>query len=123
MNIIIKEENKERIEKIIKEVEGKSKVRKCTYQDLITYTNRIEKNLGISKSALNGTTAWISPHGATFPKAYKYSPQGTAFQVKFTNGTWKVIEICRGNINRDDTYRLILSESAKDAIINRFERW
>lgn len=123
MNIVIKESNKERIEKIIKEVEGAAKVRKCSYQDLIYYINTIEEKLNISKTALNGTVAWISPHGAKFPQAYKYSPQGTYFRVKFTAGTWKVTIISRGDINRDDRYHLTLSDTAKNALIERFERW
>lgn len=117
MNIVIKQENAEKINRVIKEAEGSARTRCCDYSDLMKGIENIESVLKISKTALNGTTATISPHATKFPNAYKYIPMGTRFYVKFTSGTWKLSGVCRYNVNDSHKYRLELSGTAEEAIL------
>ena len=121
MKIVIKQENAERINQAIKEVEGKAKTRCCTYIDLITAIEEIQSTLKISKAALNGTIVTINPHAAIFAKAYNGVPMATGFKVIFTGGTWKISAIYRDYANAAYRYHLNLSDTAKQAIINRHQ--
>lgn len=118
MKIVVRQENAEKINQAIKEVEGKARARCCNYSDLIKAIEEIQSRLRISKAAQNGTTATINPHAAIFARAYNGTPKATCFKVIFTGGTWKISAIYRDYANAAYRYHLNLSETAKQAIIN-----
>lgn len=119
MDIVIKPENEEKITKAIHEVQKKARERRCDFQDLTEAIKEIEHKLRLSKAALNGTTAIINLYAGHFPRAYKYTPYGTCFNVKFSYGTWKLVSVYRDNVKDKHNYMVKLTEKAEKALIKR----
>ena len=81
----------------------------------------VEEKLNVSKTALDGTTCSIDWNADDFPSAYKWVPESTIFQAEFKNGSWRITGIRRDQTHRfTQRYRLVLSEKAKQALIDRY---
>ena len=124
-NIIVKKENAEKLMRVFEKVQGRATVR--TIYDFNQFANivdDIEKRIGnMTKKAKEGTKVHYD-FRQHFPNAYKYQPESTHFTLVFTKGNWKLTEVRRGycpNKNCSYAYELMLSDTAKEAILDRYK--
>lgn len=122
-SIIISDTNKTRIEAIIEEAQGRARERLLTFDDIVKATEEIEKKLGITKKSLEGTIADIDIHAQDFPRSYKYRAESTQFLVEYRGGKWRLNSVIRHYTRgRLHTYQLILSDTAKAAVLENAAR-
>lgn len=110
--------NKEKIEAALNETQSRAKARTISYEDILEAIETIEEKLNISKKAMVGVTARVSLHCQYFPAKYNGQPMGTEFLIQRFPSGWFLTGMVRSNIDHNRTYRLFLSESAKEAILN-----
>ena len=122
--IILKENNIEKIEQVLKEVQKRSKVRNITVDEIFKAAVYITNEIKISKKAMNGTKVYVDLNADKYPNAYKFNPESTHFTLLFDKGKWRVTNIARTLQNKSCPYRydIVLSETAKEAILNRYSR-
>lgn len=125
--VIIKKQNEEKIMETFKKVQGRATARTIDYwHQLCKITFAIDERIGnVTNEAKNGTVVKYN-FQRKFPSAYKYSPDSTHFTLMFDKGNWRIdIEsIVRDtcpNTSKRYEYDLILSDSAKAEILNRYE--
>ena len=123
-DIIIKESNKEKINEIIKKADGRARERIIeSYEELVKICESVEDRLKpMTKKAMDGTKIHYDFRDH-FPRAYKYTPASTHVDLIFKNGSWRLVDIYRDtcpNLNCCYYYRLELSETAKESVLNRF---
>ena len=124
--IIIKNENAEKIMKIFKEVQGKSRERIIkNFDDILEITESVDRRLeDISKAAKTGTVIEYN-FQQPFANAYKYPPMSTHFRMIFDKGNWRLDtesvkrKYCPNTSKRE--YNLSLSETAQKAILKLYE--
>ena len=124
--IIIKNENAEKIMKIFKEVQGKSRERIIkNFDDILEITESVDRRLeDISKAAKTGTVIEYN-FQQPFTNAYKYPPMSTHFRMIFDKGNWRLDtesvkrKYCPNTNKRE--YNLFLSETAQKAILKLYE--
>ena len=113
--IILNAKNMDKIAAEIKHAEGKSTARTITAGEIKTTCEKIEKNLKITKKALNGTSVVVDICAQSFPHAYKFVPESTHFKAAYKNGAWRITNIYRAACSYPEVH-LTLTESAKIAI-------
>lgn len=101
-------------------VQKRAKVRCTNYDEIFRILTNIEKELNISKKAMNGIKAVIDPNAQDFPRSYKFTPQSTIITAEYKNGAWK-IEIERAE-TRKDRALLSLTEEAEKAILSNYRK-
>ena len=108
----------------IKETEGRASVRCIASATVMECLLTIERNLSITKTALEGVEAHVDYHAQDFPKAYKYTPESTHFCAVYRSGSWRITNISRSATYRAGrTYTLTLTDAAKAAIIANHTQW
>ena len=99
--IIVAESNKDKIEAIIKEAEGKASARTIGYDDITKAIAKVEEELnGIPKKYLEDTVVECDPWAQKLPSAYKYRAESTQFVITFRKGKWRVSNIRRYYLNQ-----------------------
>ena len=122
-NIVIKEENKDRIEKILNEVQKLCRVRLITYNEMYDFLEKLRKLYPISNKNLNGCVFEIDLNAQTFPSAYKYTPESTQFEVIYKNGYFKLIAVYRYQTKGPKSkVEAKLTSEAEAAILKSFEK-
>lgn len=116
--IVISEKNRDRLARVISEVQGRTKEREIDVNDLFRAISDVEKWLGIPKCSMIDTKVYVDMNAQEFPNAYKYTPYSTQFTMRKTAKGWNLIDIKRGICKRlSSRYVLVLSNDAKNAII------
>lgn len=116
--MLIKESNKEKIEKMITEAEGRARERKITYADMVHGIKKIEGWLGIPKAHMEGIVVYVDHNAQNFPNAYKYTPYSTQYMMVRKRSGWDLRQVYRDITRRDNhTYELELTDKAKESII------
>lgn len=125
MNIIIKDSNRDHIQKEIDIVQKRTKVRTISAADVLHAADYIYKYFGISKNAMIGIRVTVNAHAQKFAKAYKYNPESTLFDVLFKNGYTVLADVYRGTCtNTEYTIGYAdLPAVAKEAILRKYERF
>lgn len=95
--VVVKESNRDRIDAWIGEAEGRSEVRRIDYGNVADACAHIEWSLGIPKKDMEGVEFIVDRFAQVFPHAYRGIPQSTHFRVRFSSGTWKLLEVWRGD--------------------------
>lgn len=98
--ILIKESNLERIQTELDKVQKQCKVRTISVKDLLKAVEKIDIHLyqrcGLSKRAIQDLEVEVNFYNReSFPKAYKYPPQGTIANLIFKHGTWRLKQVSR----------------------------
>jgi hypothetical protein len=120
MKIIVKEANADRINAAIKEAEGRATARTITAKDVISAAEKITRRLDISKTALKGVSAHVDAWAQDFPRAYKYTPESTQFDLIHTGSGWALV-----NVDRDRTHgardaaQIRLTDAARAAVLDK----
>jgi hypothetical protein len=121
--IIIKIENRERIEKALAEAQGRAKERTVNFINILSMPHLLKEEYSISMKALEGCTFECDPNAQDFPGAYKYRPMSTHFTIEVSKGNFKLTGIERTDCwHGGNTVRANLTQEAKDAIIARMLR-
>lgn len=124
LNIVIKDENKNRIDNAINAAQTRARTRYVDYDDVVTAVKYAEKKFGVARKNLTGVEVVCDPHAWTYPNAYKGTPEATHFVIKCTGRGWNLIEVYRGNCNHAHRYTTrILPDTAKSAIIEQFKQF
>lgn len=120
--IIIKIENKEKIEKMLNDVQEKSKVRIIYYKDIAAAIEKVENQLRLPKKYLNGVKISVDCNAQAFPRSYKYEPISSIFNAENRNGKWYLTDVYRGRCREQfNGYRIFLTNEAISQIIKRYE--
>ena len=93
--IILKQENKSKIQQMIDDAQGKATARTISLDDFLAAARRIENALTVPKKYLEGLVYSVDINAQDFAHAYKYTPESTQFTVTYKNGTWRVSDIVR----------------------------
>ena len=93
--IIIKQENKSKIQQMMDDAQGKATARTIDLDDILTAARRIENALTVPKKYLEGLVYSVDINAQDFAHAYKYTPESTHFTLTYKNGTWRVSDIVR----------------------------
>lgn len=123
--IIIKEQNKQRIIEAINKPQYRATERCLTY-DLIqrcidSAMNRLSM---VSKTKLEGTVICITQQ-QHFPRAYKYRPMSTQCRLIYSKGNWRLISdsVMRDECPNSDSiypYSMHLSAGAKMDVLRAY---
>ena len=119
MKIIIKNSNREKIEKELALAQERCTTRNIYFTDLPIIIETIEKNLGIPKSKMLGVSADVDYCAQDFPRAYKYTPESTHIRIEKVASGWALTSIWRGRCRPStQTYILDLPDDAIMAIVD-----
>ena len=131
MNIIIKPENRKRIEKALETEQEGYKVRKLNYEELVKSCKKCEEyleSIGLeSKAAKEDVKILIDPCGFFIPSDDKTKswfhgfklPESTQARIVYKNGTWRLAEAERRATGNKDRYFILFTEAQKNRIIER----
>ena len=118
--MLIKESNRGKIEKMIKEAEGRSRERTINFDDILWAINKIECKLDIPKTHMEGIAADVDVNAQNFPKAYKYTPKSTQFYMVKKKSGWDLVNVVRDITNGENRgFHLKLTDKAKEVLISR----
>lgn len=110
-----------KIDDVIKSVEGKAKDRLLDHYCIYRFLKNVEDELQIKKQDLEGTKVFCDPNAQDFPNSYHWNPLSTSFIAEYRKGSWRLIDVSRRTCRRArDRYDVELSESARDALLERF---
>lgn len=116
------EENKEKLQAVLDDVQRRCKVRTIDADDILMAVNDLNlKFCDVPKSRIIGVKAEVDPNAQTYARAYKYIPESTKFTLEMCPTGWFCTEIKRawtgGSVKQ---YHLTLPEETCEAIINSF---
>jgi hypothetical protein len=105
--------NLEKIQAILDNVQKRSKVRLIFLSDLLGEVKAFCDTAPITKKSLNGVGVFVNPfYFLDFPKAYKWEPYGTTFNVIFKNNAVYLVNISRNNV-KSIHYRLYSADGSR----------
>ena len=114
----------EKLANEISRVEGRASARTIAPDNIMEALETVEKELGITKKALDGCKISVDYNAQDFPNAYKYTPVSTHFDAEFRSGSWRITDISREKTRRlKERYHVTLTEEAKREIMQRYERF
>lgn len=96
----MKENNKKKINEMIKMAEGRATARTIDYQEVVDAIATLEYKLGIPKARMVGVTADIDVHAQVFASAYKYIPVSTHFTITRKKTGWDLVSVYRDTTRR-----------------------
>lgn len=118
MKIIIKESNRDRLQKVLDTIQKRTTTRNISVDDLLEIIYVIEGNLGIEKTKMIGVSADVDYNAQKFPNAYKHAPMSTHVTVKKVSSGWALTNVYRAFCRIPSSrYILNLTDEAKNAII------
>lgn len=116
--------NEAKIKEVLGEVQKRTSVREIGYNIILSDLASVERRLGVAKKYLKGVKVDIDHHAQSFCGAYKGTPESTHFTAEHNGRNWVVTSIsreaCRGATSQ---YLVTLTDTAKNAIICKMERW
>lgn len=120
-SIVICEKNREAIESMVAEAEGKARVRCLTYERLTSRIDQLEKALGIAKKDMEGIKYDVDDHAQNFVHAYKYVADSTHAVIERTGGKWRLTKVYRYNCSPEKhTFQCLeMPAAAETAILTR----
>lgn len=122
-SIIVKEENMEKINNTIKEVEGRASARLLSYSSIQKAITEVENSIPVAKKYMVGVKVHLDVNAQDFPKAYRYTPDSTHVVIERTKSAWKLIDVHRGTCGgAHDTYDITLTDNCKKEILSYYER-
>ena len=119
-SIIICEKNREAIENMIAQAEGKATARCLTFKGLTYRIAQLETALGIAKKDMEGIKYDLDDNAQNFPRAYKYKADSTHAVIERRGGKWRLIDVHRGTCrNEKHIFECLeMPETAQTAILD-----
>lgn len=119
--IIIKDENAEKMQKVLDAVNGKARVRVITLQDVYYAIDTLqEKFKGINK---NEMSVAVDLYAQDFPNSYNGTPISTQFFLLYKNGTWRLSGAGRYTCGTVKFHVLHMSDDTKASIVRQYEKF
>ena len=117
---LAKRRNIIKLEKEIRAVQKRARVRTITAEKMLSALACLERNLGVPRRHLNGLRVRIDCNAQDYAKAYNGTPYSTQFEAEYHNG-WKItsIERCEAKRNgRKHKYDILaISNEARVKIV------
>lgn len=128
MKVIVKENNKEKIDAIINEVEGKATSRRISSASVFDIVEELNKRLLplVCKKNLKGTKACVDYHAQDFAKAYraKGTPRSTWVELEYNGKEWVLTDVKRDSTaSSASAFRIEYTEKAKQDIVAHMEKF
>lgn len=128
MKVIVKENNKEKIDAIINEVEGKATSRRISSASVFDIAEVLDKKLLalVCKKNLKGTKAQVDFNAQDFAKAYraKGTPRSTWVTLEYNGKEWVLTEVKRDSTaSSASAFRIEYTEQAKKDIVAHMEKF
>ncbi len=128
MKVIVKENNKEKIDAIINEVEGKATSRRISSASVFDIVEELNKRLLplVCKKNLKGTKACVDYHAQDFAKAYraKGTPRSTWVEMEYNGKDWVLTDVKRDSTaSSASAFRITYTEKAKQDIVAHMEKF
>lgn len=128
MKVIVKENNKEKIDAIINEVEGKATSRRISSASVFDIVEELNKRLLplVCKKNLKGTKAQVDYHAQDFAKAYraKGTPRSTWVTLEHNGKEWVLTDVKRDSTaSSASAFRIEYTEKAKQDIVAHMEKF
>lgn len=121
--IILNDGNRRVVADMLQEAQKSARARTISINDIYFAGAEIERKLGITKKALEGTSASVDLHAQNFPNAYNGIPESTIFEIIYERGVWRLVKILRCPTRRERSkYKLVLSDAATAAVIESAQR-
>ena len=122
MKIIIKEENRKKLEKALETGQGYSKVRIVTVDDIFEWEDKIEKKFDdVATYRLKGTTVVINPWPQRFSNRYNGVPRSTWLVVKKYSSGWALIGVYRWECSQRESWISELPKKAQEGILMNYQ--
>lgn len=119
-SIIIKKENLPQIEEAIRIAEGRASVRQISAETILNVADGITKRLDIPKKSMIGIKVYADPNAQQFPRAYKYNPESTHFEMEYKSSGWNLVYVSRNTTKAPSkAYCIVFTEEAKKALVER----
>ena len=122
-SIVIKEENRKRITEELNAIQVRCTMRIATVEQVYKACDILLKKFKITKKAMNGCTFIYRPFATTVPAAYKYRYIGTTIMLTVKNGNFQLVDCYRDDCGNIKVWECRLTEEAKKAILNNYERF
>ena len=117
---LAKRRNIIKLEKEIRAVQKRARVRTITAEKMLSALACLERNLGVPRRYLNGLKVRIDCNAQDYANAYNGTPYSTQFEAEYHNG-WKItsIERCEAKRNgRKHKYDILaISNEARVKIV------
>lgn len=128
MKVIVKENNKEKIDAIINEVEGKATSRRISSASVFDIVEELNKRLLalVCKKNLKGTKAQVDFNAQDFAKAYraKGTPRSTWVELEYNGKEWVLTDVKRDSTaSSASAFRITYTEKAKQDIVAHMEKF
>lgn len=124
MKIRICKENRDKLQEALNAVQGKSRERTITVDDIICGVKDVEDTLNIPKKHMTGIKVESDQCCQNFPNAYKYTPYSTQYGMERTSSGWFLTWVERRPTKRaGNQYNLTLTATAEEALVNRFTKF
>ena len=112
-----------KIETALDEVQKRCTARTITADTIMEWLSDIEHDLDIPKTHMKGVTASVMDGAQKFPSSYKYTPEGTRFEVEHNGKNWILTNIERDMCDHSKKVFISLPDEAKEALISRHTSW
>lgn len=117
---LAKRRNIIKLEKEIRAVQKRARVRTITAEKILYYLAYLEKSLHVPRRCLDGLRVRIDCNARDYANAYNGTPYSTQFEAEYHNG-WKIVSIERCEARRNGRKHkydiLAISDEAKEKII------
>lgn len=121
MNIIIKQENHLKLEKVLNDVQKKCRTRIIEVKDIEYTIDKINKNFNhVPKKYMEGIEIECDLYAFNPPQNYKGTPCSTIFKISYKYGEWRLFDVDR-YITRRKRFE-IKTTKAFDEFIVKFEK-
>lgn len=110
----------------LNELQNRCKERVLSAESCIEYLTNVEIHLGVSKKAMTGTKVVVHATMGKLPHSYRYTANSTKAVFVFDGKHWRFVKAYRDRLfQKNNVYHseLELSDSAKEALIQRTIKW
>jgi hypothetical protein len=118
--VIIHDKNKDKINEILKQVQGKARERKIeSYDELIALIDKYTKNINIPKKYWEGCNLYINIGAGHFASKYNGIPYGTHIElIGRKDGKFILWTIYRMAVKDKKPYYFKMTDIAKNSILS-----
>lgn len=124
MKIKIAENNKEKLESALAQVNGKCRERLAHADDLYKAVDRIREKFDIPKCKMDGLKVRVDLNAQAKPHAYKHAMYSTFFTIEFGKTDAYLVDCERDYTEERFPFRVInFPDSVKEAICEKFNKF
>lgn len=106
----------------LKETEGRASARTIYTWSIVEEAEWILSNVNIPRKRMEGCKATVDINAQDFPKAYRYTPESTVFDLEFGKAGAVFVTDIRRDRCTTRKYKITYTDDAKKAIIEAAEK-